>query len=163
MTASSFHALRRHWTPRVLNLLLWLAFCLMTGTGLLLSLRLPPGSRGGHGAQVLGMSRHEWGDLHTWISYGFMALILLHLMMHRLWLWQMAARRRLWPLLLGLLAGLILSLSLLLLPVKEKKQGAGRSSRSHESPSSSLHQRSGPQERIARHQPYHPSRIAAMA
>ncbi len=31
---------------RASNLLLWLAFCALAGTGLLMAFRLPPGSRG---------------------------------------------------------------------------------------------------------------------
>ena len=37
---------------RVLNLLLYIAFCAMVGTGLLMAYRLPPGSRGGSGLTV---------------------------------------------------------------------------------------------------------------
>ena len=37
---------------RVLNLALFLGLSLMTGTGLLLSYRFPPGSRGGTGPHV---------------------------------------------------------------------------------------------------------------
>ena len=46
---------------RVLNLLLYIAFCAMVGTGLLMAYRLPPGNRGGrwidsprHGSPRMG-------------------------------------------------------------------------------------------------------------
>ena len=91
---------------RVLNLLLWLAFCALAGTGLLLAFRLPPGSRGGAGLSALGMTRHEWGDWHTWIAYAFLALILLHLALHWRWLWKIAAQRKTWMLLAGVGSGL---------------------------------------------------------
>ena len=52
---------------RILNLLLYLSFCVMVGTGLLMAYRLIPGSRGGQGLEVLGWNRHEWGALHTWV------------------------------------------------------------------------------------------------
>jgi len=55
----------RTFLPRLLNALLWLVFCAMAGTGLLLAFRLPSGSRGGRGLSALGMARHEWGDWHT--------------------------------------------------------------------------------------------------
>ncbi len=112
--------------PRLLNMALWLSFCAMAGTGLLLALRMPPGSKGGQGLQAWGMGRHEWGDLHTWISYAFIACILLHLYLHWRWLWQVAARKRAWPLLVGLGAGLLLTLFLVFQPVSRAQGGQGR-------------------------------------
>lgn len=105
--------------PRFLNALLWLVFCAMSGTGLLLAFRLPPGSRGGRGLSAWGMSRHEWGDWHTWLSYAFLALILTHLALHWRWFWQVAARKKRWPLVLGFGAGLALLLALALQPVSQ--------------------------------------------
>jgi|GEM_PF-526460 len=111
-------------TSRFLNLFLWLFFSAMAGTGFLLALRLPPGSRGGQGLEALGLNRHEWGDVHTWLGYGFIFLILLHLVMHWRWLWQVAVKRRPWPVLAVLGCGLGLFFLPLLLPVEKKKQGA---------------------------------------
>jgi cytochrome b561 len=122
----------RKWLPKVANLLLWLLFCIMSGTGLLLAYRLPPGSRGGHGLSSLGWTRHEWGDLHFWISIAFLALLLIHLALHWRWFWQIASKRRAWPLLAGIGAGLVLMIGLFCLPVKhhdssqEKGHGGGR-------------------------------------
>ena len=108
---------------RVLNLLLWFNLCALGGTGLLLAFRLPPGSRGGAGLSALGLNRHEWGDWHTWMGYGFLSLIVLHLALHWRWFWQVAARKRSWPLLLGLGAGLVLLLLLVLQPVSRPGEG----------------------------------------
>lgn len=122
--------------PRVANLLLWLSFCALGGTGLLLAWRMPPGSRGGHGLQAMGMGRHEWGDVHTWVGYAFGLLILLHLALHWRWLWQVAARRRRWPLVAGLAAGGVLFLYLVCQPVEGKrgKKGEEHSSLQTERP-----------------------------
>ncbi len=122
----------RQLSGRVLNLGLWLTFCAMTGTGLLLAFRLPPGSRGGQGLFALGMNRHDWGDIHTWLSYGFMALVILHLAVHWRWLWQFASRKRAWPMLAGVGVGLILLFVLLFQPV-EQKGGRGESHREQSS------------------------------
>lgn len=97
----------------------------MAGTGLLLAFRLPSGSRGGRGLSALGMGRHEWGDVHTWISYVFIGLIVLHLILHWRWLWQFASRRNPWPILGGLGAGLVLLIALLFVPV-ERGNGDGQ-------------------------------------
>jgi len=117
---------RRTILPRVLNLLLWLSFCAMSGTGLLLAFRLLPGSQGGRGLTALGWDRHEWGDLHTWISYVFIAAILVHLALHWRWLWQIAARKRSWPMWLGIGSGLLLMLLLIFQPIQKDASDSDR-------------------------------------
>lgn len=112
----------RSFWPRVLNAALWLVFCAMTGTGLLLAFRLPPGSRGGRGLSALGLTRHDWGDIHTWLSCAFILLIVVHLILHWRWFWQVAARRHSLPLLAGFGAGLALIAALALLPVERSSQ-----------------------------------------
>ena len=111
---------------RVLNLLLYLSFCMMTGTGLLMAFRLIPGNRGGRGLTVLGWTRHEWGDLHTWVAYAFIALIVLHMLINWAWLTKVAGNGRLWPLLIGLAAGILIIAAFLILPIKEQGRGRGR-------------------------------------
>lgn len=111
----------RKWTPKIANLFLWISFCAMSGTGLLLAYRLPPGSRGGHGLSAMGWNRHEWGDLHLWISFAFLAVIVVHMALHWRWFWQIASKRRAWPMLVGIGAGLITLLGLALLPVKHEE------------------------------------------
>jgi hypothetical protein len=109
---------KRTVIPRILNLVLWLSFCAMAGTGLLLAFRLTPCPRGGRGLEALGFVRHQWGDFHTWISYVFIALILIHLAMHWRWLWQVASGKRRSPLLIGLTTGLLLFLLIVFVPVR---------------------------------------------
>ena len=117
---------------RVLNLLLYIAFCAMVGTGLLMAYRLPPGSRGGRGLTVLGMDRHEWGDVHLWISYIVVAAVIAHLGMNWTWLKKIAASMKLLRLLGGLLVGIVIIVVLLVLPVTAnnrqlpRNQGHGR-------------------------------------
>jgi hypothetical protein len=113
----------RQLGPRALNLMLWLNVCALTGTGMLLAWRLPPGSRGGRGLSALGLDRHGWGDIHMWLGYAFGALILVHLAVHWRWLWQFASRRRAWPMLAGLGLGLLLVVALILLPVVKSDRG----------------------------------------
>ncbi len=110
---------------RVLNALLWLVFCAMSGTGLLLAFRMPGGGGGGR-LTALGLTRHEWGDWHTWLSYAFLALIAIHLALHWRWFWQVAARRRSWPLVAGIGAGLLLMAALVLQPVATAADRSGK-------------------------------------
>lgn len=111
---------------RVLNLLLYLSFCVMVGTGLLMAYRLIPGSSGGQGLQVIGWSRHEWGALHTWVSYVFMALVAAHLAINWAWLTTCAAKGHAWRLGGGLLAGAVIIGTFLLLPITKRQGGAGK-------------------------------------
>jgi hypothetical protein len=115
----------RSLVPRVLNALLWLVFCAMAGTGLLLAFRLPPGSQGGAGLTAMGWGRHEWGDVHTWLSYAFLALIAAHLALHWRWFWQVAAKKHAWPLVVGIGAGLLLMMWLAFQPVEQRGKGKG--------------------------------------
>ena len=112
----------------MLNILLWLVFYAMAGTGLLLAFRLPPGFRGGAGLAVMGWTRHQWGDVHTWLSYAFLGLIAAHLILHWRWLWQVAAKKHAWPLIAGIGAGLLFMIWLLFQPV-EKRAGHGRANK----------------------------------
>jgi hypothetical protein len=73
----------------------------------------------------MGWDRHDWGDIHTWLSYVFLVLIAAHLAVHWRWLWQVAAKRRSWPLLAGLGAGLALVGWLVLQPVEHRGAHGG--------------------------------------
>lgn len=103
---------------RILIFILWLSLCIMAATGFLLAFRLPPGSRGGVGLTAWGWSRHEWGDLHMWNSYVFLALSLLHLAIHWRWFWYVASGRLKVFFLAGLIGGLIAVAAVLMIPVK---------------------------------------------
>lgn len=108
---------------RVIDFLLWIAICLMLATGFIIRYRLPPGSRGGGGLTIWGWTRHDWGDLHTWLAYTVLALVVIHLLLHWRWLWTCAWPRLKWPVLVGLLAGLLLVGAVWLLPVERTPSG----------------------------------------
>lgn len=105
---------------RATNLVLYLSFCAMTGTGALLTWKLVPGSEGGRGLTVLGWDRHEWGDFHFWIGALFVAAVLAHLILNWRWLTKIAARARTWRLAAGLGLGAVIVFGLLCLPVKRE-------------------------------------------
>ena len=117
------------WLNRIVDFLLWIALCLMLATGFILRYRLPPGSRGGRGLTIWDWSRHDWGDLHTWLAYAVFALVAVHLILHWKWLMSCAWPRVKWPVLAGLLAGILLALSAWILPVErsaDEAYGGGR-------------------------------------
>lgn len=86
---------------------------LVTVTGGIIKWYLPPGSGHGHGPGrglghalgpghghghdvsggesagpklLWGMDRHEWGDIHFWLSVAFLVVMAAHLYQHRHWL-----------------------------------------------------------------------------
>jgi hypothetical protein len=125
LQSSIEHAMRIIF-HRILNLLLYLSFCVMVGTGLLMAYRLIPGSRGGQGLEVLGWNRHEWGALHTWVSYVFITLVAAHLAINWAWLTKCAAKGHAWRLGAGLLAGAVIIGTFLLLPITQPQGGTGK-------------------------------------
>jgi len=70
----------------------------LAGTGAILRWILPPGSGGGHGygfrggrepaevRDLLGLGRHDWGDVHFVLAIVFLCLILTHLALHWTWI-----------------------------------------------------------------------------
>ena len=122
------------WFNRMVDFLLWIGICLMLATGFVLRYRLPPGSRGGRGLSIWDWGRHDWGDLHTWLAYTVCALVVVHLVLHWRWLWCTAFPRWKWPMLAGLLAGVLLALSAWMLPVErgeddDHERGGGQGQR----------------------------------
>ena len=66
-------------------------------TGIILEYVLPPGSGGlgrelheGRGREpvkdFLSMTRHEWGDIHFYLALAFIAMMVLHIVMHWGWI-----------------------------------------------------------------------------
>jgi hypothetical protein len=58
----------------------FICFVFLTSTGILLHYLLPPGS--GRWSNIWDMNRHEWGDVHFWISAVFFSVLSLHLILH---------------------------------------------------------------------------------
>ncbi|HMP89158.1 MAG TPA: DUF4405 domain-containing protein [Kiritimatiellia bacterium] len=106
------------WWNRVVDFLLWISICLMLSTGFIIRYRLPPGSKGGHGMEIWGWSRHEWGDLHTWMAYTVCVFVVVHIVLHWQWLMRTAWPRIKWPVIAGLILGILLAVSAWLIPVE---------------------------------------------
>lgn len=72
---------------------------LLAVTGSIMRWVLPPGS-GGHGQgggfhggrgpmearELLGLGRHDWGDVHAVLALLFLLLILVHIVLHWTWI-----------------------------------------------------------------------------
>jgi len=104
---------------RTTNYLLYLSFCALIGTGAIITWKLPPGSRGGHGLRILDMNRHEWGDIHFWIGVVCIVATVAHLLLNWQWIWKIASSKRHWRAWAGIALGLILIFGLFVLPVSK--------------------------------------------
>ncbi len=63
------------------------AFVALVVTGLGLFWVLPPGTN--RSLELGGLSRHAWGEVHLWVALAFLAVLVLHLVLH--WNWVCAA------------------------------------------------------------------------
>lgn len=115
-----------------------IVFTSMISTGLTLKYILPPGSGrtemllrtgGGRGRSIdvsMGLSRHEWGEIHFYISLAFLFLLIIHLGLHWNWIVCMtfgtkqAAQPRKRKIMAGVV--ILIILLILLLPWLGKKQ-----------------------------------------
>jgi len=95
---------RRRSANTAVDLTALAAFVLLVATGLVLEVRLPPGSGSaegpgtGHGAAerpvalVLGLTRHAWGEVHFWVAVALFAVLAGHVVLH--WPWFRALLKR---------------------------------------------------------------------
>lgn len=122
--------MKRSTVISVIDVSAFISFLFLTSTGILMRYMLPPGT--GRWSEVWGMTRHQWGDVHFWISVFFFAVLALHLLQH--WRFVLGLfrghlkeclRLRVALGLLGLVAVLLLSTAPLLTPVQvEEKRDA---------------------------------------
>ena len=64
---------------KIIDLLSFSVLTLMISTGTLLKYSLPPRSGGD---EIWSFTRHEWGDIHFYISITFLLLMTVHLISH---------------------------------------------------------------------------------
>ena len=63
-----------------IDFLSFLFLLAMIVTGILIEFSLPPRSGA---SEIWGLTRHQWGDVHYYCSLVFVALISVHLVIHR--------------------------------------------------------------------------------
>ena len=110
---------------RIVNWLLYMGFCALTGTGLLLSFRLVPGSRGGRGLELLGWGRHDWGDVHLWIACAVIGLTVIHLVLNWAWMKKVGSYGCNWRMLTGVGVGLVIVVVFIFPPITRRPRGDG--------------------------------------
>jgi hypothetical protein len=86
------HSPRTQAINFAIDLLSLLALLAIAATGLVLKYVLPPGIRGGRGLRLWDLSRHEWGEIHFWLSVALAGLVLVHIVLHWAWVCAVVAR-----------------------------------------------------------------------
>ena len=121
---------------KIIDLLSFISLTLIFSTGVFIKYSLPPRSGG---ATVWGLNRHEWGDVHFYISISFLLLLSVHLLLHFEFIKNAilgkASREQSYRLAIGMVSILVLLLFLLapfFSPV-ENNQGGGNHRHGHTS------------------------------
>ena len=65
---------------KLVDIVAFVSFIFVASTGVLLRYVLPP--RSGQATEIVGMSRHEWGDVHFYITSIFLSILSIHLILH---------------------------------------------------------------------------------
>jgi hypothetical protein len=100
------------WMLRIANGVLYLAACVLAGTGLALELRLEEDQ-----AQTLwGWSQDTWSEVHLAVALTFVALTVLHLVLNWNWIANLLKGPRRWAVATIGVFGLALAAAILLAP-----------------------------------------------
>lgn len=83
---------KRNTLNYITDLVTFLALLAVALTGLLLKFVLPPGSSRER-LVLLGLGRHDWGEVHFWSTVALGAALVLHIALH--WSWVCGTTRRL--------------------------------------------------------------------
>ncbi|MGR8997742.1 MAG: DUF4405 domain-containing protein [Gammaproteobacteria bacterium] len=75
----------------IIDIIAAFLFLGMIATGYLLHFPLPPGSN--KTLSLWGYTRHQWGEVHFWISLGLLAVLLVHLVLHWNWIVTVIGKR----------------------------------------------------------------------
>jgi hypothetical protein len=105
---------------RISNILLYLLFCALAGTGLLLEYKTPLDE--GESTQLFGVPGEDWGELHLWFGIAVVALVGFHIALN----WRKTSKivlgSRLWTSVTTIAVGVIMIVGLLFAPI----QGGGK-------------------------------------
>jgi len=116
---------------KIIDMLSFVALVMTVTSGLLLEFVLPTRSRS---ASVWSLTRHEWGDIHFYISIAFLVLMSLHLLIHIKFIKSAVLgkvdRERKYRMAIGLL-GLLSLLTLAALPLMSPIENSSDSGGQH--------------------------------
>lgn len=106
----------RTWLMRVVNLGLLLAGGILAGSGWLLAERLPRGP-GSSRVTLAGLGRHDWAEVHAWVAWVSVALVIAHLALNWRWVTVVASSRHAWRVVAGVGVPVVVVLVFVLAPL----------------------------------------------
>jgi len=120
----------------LIDIIAFISFIFVVSTGVLMRYVLPPKS--GKFTEILGTSRHEWGDIHFYITFIFLAILSIHLILHWRFIRNVFRGRikkangsRLILGLVGLLAVLALAVAPFVATIENSEKNSGYQYRKH--------------------------------
>jgi hypothetical protein len=75
-----------------IDAILFVDICSIAVIGLLLAFVIPEGRTGRTSKYFLGLHRHDWGDIHLFLSILLLSLLVLHLWFNWTWIVQSSKR-----------------------------------------------------------------------
>ena len=76
----------------IIDAILFIDICSIALIGLLLGFVIPEGKKHQAAKYFLGLHRHEWGDIHLFLSAILLILLFLHLWLNWTWIVQSTKR-----------------------------------------------------------------------
>lgn len=120
--------MKRSTLGNIIDVMAFVGFIFLTTTGILMHYILPAGSK--RFKAIWGMDRHDWGNIHFWISVCFLCVLAVHLILHWRWLVNIltgrkreGSRYRFGLGIIGLLGIVAFAVSPLVSPVKIPSDG----------------------------------------
>ena len=90
---------------RINDFVLYMCFCFLTGTGLMMKLSFVKGM----GRQtVLSLSKHDWEECHMYVGILMFIAMLLHLILNRIWILKVGSANKKWVAITAIAIGIIL-------------------------------------------------------
>ena len=83
--------MNRTFANIIIDIIAAFLFLGMIATGYILRFPLPPGSN--KAFSLWGYTRHQWGDVHFWISLGLLVVLVIHLVLHWNWIVTVIGKR----------------------------------------------------------------------
>ncbi len=75
--------MRKHTVKSLINSFLFVDLCAVATIGVMLGFIIPKGRVRGVSHAFLGLTRHQWGDLHFFLAGVFLCLLIGHIWMNR--------------------------------------------------------------------------------
>lgn len=84
--------MKKNAVKYLIDTLLFIDICSIAVIGLLLAFVIPKGRGRGTSTYFLGLNRHDWGDIHLYLSLLLLVMLIFHLWLNWTWIVQSTKR-----------------------------------------------------------------------